>query len=783
MAKEYTGFPISNFRTGFDEALEPWLVPRDAFQLMKNCHLYRGVIEKIPGYNIQTRMSYRTLAAMTGTIDGVNKTFTYQIPGNIPPRTAGTVIQSAIAPLAANKETFTDNGNGILTGSNGGSGTINYAVDSPVVGQPAGYVTVTFGTAPVDLTVSGFQFNSVIIQYDGPTGVVSGDYNTSIMGIKQYENSDGSQEVLIFNTRRMGILVNLTGAMLALQQLDYGIQEVPHETQTLNVVVSPVFDGITVGPFLGDVTTLLTPGTVRFYLYDSSATTATLLTTISDNGSGYLTDNNGYLNPTAQNFINYATGKFRLRFDAGHVPLAAYQLNFAGCIYGDTFTGDYTDFFDVANYLGYAFVTNAIDPPRYYDGACLHFLNTNLTVKPNTIAPYDLSKVLHLAIQRERLLLISVYENNLPKLSTIYWSSAGAPLDFTNAEFLPAPTSQKIVAISVINTDLIVRFTNSERVFRYTSDAFAPFRWDTTNSIWRCDAPFSPINYDSWFSSIGSDAIVGSDGVNVRRVDEIIPDFTLNQRIADQQPVPSLSQTSIGQCYGERYDDFKEGWLCYRSYDTGNGGILPSNNVLAFSYLDDTYAIYTFPFTVLGFGRITTLDTWADAFTKWSLSEFTWDSYIESQNALINLAGDQNGNVFQIGDGNAITSEDGTVINCLFELISKDFNPFIEDGELARFGYVDFLLSSNAETKLRVQFYKDNQLDTTYSTYYQETTIQLIPTFGQTKIWKRIYVGAVGREHTMRIYQNEEDFVDDENQPIRIHSIVPYFKAAGRIFG
>jgi len=36
----------------------------------------------------------------------------------------------------------------------------------------------------------------------------------------------------------------------------------------------------------------------------------------------------------------------------------------------------------------------------------------------------------------------------------------------------------------------------------------------------------------------------------------------------------------------------------------------------------------------------------------------------------------------------------------------------------------------------------------------------------------------------MRIYQNADDFgADEENQPIKIHAIVPYFKAAGRIIG
>jgi hypothetical protein len=173
---------------------------------------------------------------------------------------------------------------------------------------------------------------------------------------------------------------------------------------------------------------------------------------------------------------------------------------------------------------------------------------------------------------------------------------------------------------------------------------------------------------------------------------------------------------------------------------------------------------------------------WGNNFDKWEEANYTWYSFSQTQNALIDLAGDQNGNVFKLGFGNSITDMDGAVIPCLFEAITKDFNPFVEAGELARFGYVDFLVSSNDDTKFRVQFYKDNQMDADFDTYYQETTLTLTGNT-QYKVWKRIYVGTVGKEHTMRIYQNPDDFDGThQNQTIRIHSIVPYFKAAGRIF-
>lgn len=761
MTKEYTGFPISNFRTGFNEALEPWLLPRDAFQVLRNGHLYRGVIEKIPGYGLYTVMSYRKFAFSVDAIDGIKKTFTGTIPVV---STNNIVVQSAINSTETQVEIFHDNGDGTLTSNNGGTGTINYST---------GAISVTFGTAPVNQTFGGVQYNSVIILSDtlaSPT--------RPIMAIEQYISPTANQEIVIFDTRRAAKVVVLSATMATLQQLDYGTSEIPHETQTLDITTG--FDG-TIGPFTGTVTDKLFPGSIKFQIFpDANPDSAPIANgTIVDNGIGRLTG--ALLDPAVENRINYATGEWRMTFLAG--VSAAYKMNFSGCIYGDTFTGDFTNFFSTVNFQGDMFITNAVNPPRYYDGTCLEFLNTNLTAKPNTVAPYDLDKILHFDIQRGRLLALAPYVNGVPALNEIFWSTAGAPKDWTNDESLPAPTSEPIVAKSTINTDLIVRFSNSERVFRYTGDAFSPFRWDSTNLLWRCDAPYSAINYDSWFSSVGRAAIVGSDGVNVKRADEIIPDFTLNLRVNDQQPILSIDQESIAQCFGRRFDDFKEGWLCYREYDPVSiTGVKPSDNVLAFNYLDNTYAVYTFPFSCLGFGKILQQDVWGNNFDKWEEANYTWYSFSQTQNALIDLAGDQNGNVFKLGFGNSITDMDGAVIPCLFEAITKDFNPFVEAGELARFGYVDFLVSSNDDTKFRVQFYKDNQMDADFDTYYQETTLTLTGNT-QYKVWKRIYVGTVGKEHTMRIYQNPDDFDEThQNQTIRIHSIVPYFKAAGRIF-
>lgn len=759
---DYKPFLIANFRTGFDEALEPWLLPRDAFQIIRNAHLYRGVIEKIPGYTNYTVMSYRTLVALTGTIDGANKTFTGTLASL--PTTNNIVVQSTIDAGATTVETFSDDGTGTLTGSNGGTGTLNYGT---------GGISVTFGAAaPVSLLPVATEYNCVIAQYDSAPGTFR-----PIMGILTHYLNDGSRETLIFDTKRMGKVVVLEADMATAQQLDYGVSEVPHETQTQNIATG--FNN-TVGPFTGTVTTLLVPDGVTFTLWDSTASTANLLDTITDNGAGKLLGST--LDPAQPNYINYATGQWTMTFLANRP--ATDSMNFSGCVYGDIFTGTISNFFENATYNNISYIVNGNDPPFYYDGTLLRYLNTRISSidnGANRIAPYTISSALHVIFSQQRLIFLRPTVNNVLLQNYAYWSAFGAPQDWTGGENLPASTSESIRAFSQINTDITVRFSNSTRILRYTGDAFSPFRWDTANSSFRCDGPYSAINYDTWFSSIGLTAIVASDAVNDKRADEIIPDFVTGYSYYDDLPMESIDPASIVNTYGYRFDDIKEGWLCYKSYDNDSSSDpSPSTNVLAYNYLDGTYSVYDFPFSCLGTGQVQSLNTWGNAFTTWGSTNTTWGTNLEALDSVVDLGGDQNGKVYLLNSGSQITNEAGTYIDIAIELITKNFNPFVEEGELCRFGYLDLLVSSATDSNFRVQFYADAEIDEDFDTYYQETTINLAST-QKKKVWKRIYVGAVAQSHTIRIYQNSADFSDDF-QPLNIHAIVPYFKSAGRIF-
>ena len=226
--QEYQPFAISNFRTGFDEAVEPWLLPRDAYQILKNAHLYRGVLEKIPGYDIYAKMSYRRQVDLTGVIDGVNTTFTGTLADA--PSTNEFRAQAATNAGATTVETFTyasstDPDIINLSSSGGGTGTVNLTTLA---------VSITFNTPPA-VIVGGY--NAVIFSYDY---LASAD---DIMGIKPYYAANGDQDILIFNTNRVGKIVTLTDLMATDQGADNGVEEIPHEVHVQAQAPTPAFNG------------------------------------------------------------------------------------------------------------------------------------------------------------------------------------------------------------------------------------------------------------------------------------------------------------------------------------------------------------------------------------------------------------------------------------------------------------------------------------------------------------------------------------------------------------
>src|SRR5580693_1498947 len=427
--KEFQPFAISNFRTGFDEAVEPWLLPRDAYQSLINAHLYRGVLEKIDGYTLFARFTYRNILSL-GTPDGVTKTFTGTLP-TLPVTSNFFAYGTIVAGVSA--ETFmyiSDASSTVvnLTGSAGPPNNTNGTVDITT-----GAYSITFNTAPPMDT-----YSSIFIIWDSaPTSV------TAIMGIKQYYGINSSQDVLVFDQRRVGKIVNNMGTLAQPPNAIQAVSELPHDYYQHAIITGNGMTATYTGTLSGAP---FVPGTLVFTEYLSTGALGTIV--VVDNGVGALTGTG-----VTSGEVNYVTGAYTITF-AVNVPNNNYYDSTTG-LYGNLFTGSISDFFSLVNYQFKAFFCNNVDEIFYYDGVSVHYLPTILSVKPITATSgiptnLDITLCLHVFVDRERLLLIAprVIEPSgaITLVSTIFWSTVFEPLNFTNDESLEAPTSEPIRA-------------------------------------------------------------------------------------------------------------------------------------------------------------------------------------------------------------------------------------------------------------------------------------------------------------------------------------------------
>ena len=117
------------YQSGLFQYYESWVKPQDAFDELLDGYVNRGQLWKRNGYTRIGVMRYCSSQVLTHG-DGTTGPYTGAFNTNTPkgahlPIIAGSVTVRARETTPAT-ETFTDNGTGTLTGSLGGSGTINY---------------------------------------------------------------------------------------------------------------------------------------------------------------------------------------------------------------------------------------------------------------------------------------------------------------------------------------------------------------------------------------------------------------------------------------------------------------------------------------------------------------------------------------------------------------------------------------------------------------------------------------------------------------------------------
>lgn len=100
--------------------------------------------------------------------------------------------------------------------------------------------------------------------------------------------------------------------------------------------------------------------------------------------------------------------------------------------------------------------------------------------------------------------------------------------------FVDAPTGDQIVSARALQDRIIVFFTNSVWALVPLSDPALPFRWIKINNFRSCDGKMASVSYDRFSGSLGSRGIFATDSNQATRIDDRIESFTNDEINFDQ---------------------------------------------------------------------------------------------------------------------------------------------------------------------------------------------------------------------------------------------------------
>lgn len=689
MSASYQPFLISEFKTGLFNYLEPWIRPIDAFDPLENAYIYRGTLNKRAGYTIFGRMAYRDSGVVLAVGNG----------GSIYSGTLATFpirvgSMEVVTTTSGGIERFTDDGMGVLTGSLGSTGTINYI---------NGNWTLNF----TPRTVAGAV--DILGSYTYVPTLLPSPITRPIMGLKQWvDEATSGRKLLAFDTRRAAVYNDSSQQFDPLYEISQQLWQGDAATTTISIATG--------WPNLVPYSVSITDGT----------------STITDDGAGNLSSSGNF---AAGGMVDYATGVIDLVFTVAPATTVSIISTFE--VAGDYFTGNNSNFFNATNWLGYLYIVNNIDRITRYNGSTLDRPPFPITQAHRITFTNDILTCLDIDVYKNRLLVqkpVVASPNSAPSDNqSIRYSAIQNPTNLVadvagNGGEISAPTDDFIKSSEFLRDQLIVFFTNSTWTFRFQGSAFDPFRWDKINNTKSTNAPYGTVSYDERTTAMGSKGLIATDGVNVQRYDNAIIDQFLE-----------INQSRFEQCFGLRFDTLNQTWMLYPDAEENSQ---TSDKVLVYNYIENVWSIYDIPLSCLGLYFTVSDLTWDDFApggrmpTTWAQAEFTWNSYLLQDNAPTLLAGGLTGIVYQMNDGDADHPESNDVdVPYTASISSTRWNPFTNMGQKVVFGYIDFYYEINEDAVLTLTFFGDNS-----NSPYAVRTLTLDGPSTSEQHSKRIYI-------------------------------------------
>lgn len=629
---EYEPFLIGTQKTGLYQYLRPWMAPQDAWVSMQNAFIYRGVLSKRNGivpFDCTISLTTIPLGTTTSAIGYSGTVLAFPIVAGTFEITIGSI-------------TFSDEGNGLLIGSPGGQGTINYFTGAWAITLVAPVTPAIPITVSYEVSNSHLQYQDYLGAGDGATATFTGTLPVHPIVGGTFTPSDGTETFTDSGNGTISSMAGGTGT-INYQTGAYSItfHTAPGAGVPITVLYSPAVTNGT-RPIMGlkqwtnettGVTTLVAFDTRRASAFNDSMGCFQALASVSqtlwvDDGSttnvplnvnwsavapytqalapftvtisytGYSTTDNGsegfadsgvIENTTT---VNYTTGAIDLMLSANSAG-RVFTVTFT--LVGDYFTGTVSNFFNSTNWMSLLYVVNNADPITTFNGTTLARPPFGITQADVTAFVNNIATALDVEVYKNRFLVLSPsYTNNAGnngiQPQTVAYSAINNAVNLAadvpgNGGFIEAGTDDFIQAAEFLRDQLIIFFQRSTWLFRFTGSSFDPFRFDRLNNSKNTNAPYGSIGYDERATSMGNKGLIACDGVNVQRYDlQIIDEFL------------EIDQNNFKQAYGTRFDSINQSWMLYPSKEDQDivAGVKLSDKALVYNFLENTWSIYDF---------------------------------------------------------------------------------------------------------------------------------------------------------------------------------------------
>lgn len=343
------------------------------------------------------------------------------------------------------------------------------------------------------------------------------------------------------------------------------------------------------------------------------------------------------------------------------------------------------DFWSWVNYANASSVPRLLfangvigDRIQQYDGTSV--TNYAPTFSPGTLNARQIFNV------RDHLVLFQTIENGVLFPRRIRISGIGANCDnFDNtapgAGFIDVPDNTWFFG-GAFNRDDILFFTEAATwMLKYTGNDVTPFVLEKIDGSRGSGAAFSVISYLNRTLAASPRGLIISDGYQVERMDNNLPDFTFND----------VDNDNFEECFSGFLDEDRDVYLIYPSKGVIKPPLIPvgsSDRILVINFEEDNYATYRVPLSCMGNFQIAFNILWSDltaanGFPNWdSLATIysNWNSFPYSKGTPVAIGGGHKGEVWRL---NNVESEDNpqkirsmTVIDSETVRITTDWNNY-----------------------------------------------------------------------------------------------------------